>query len=285
MFLETRLTNERIRSQTDAGHWRGRVLRDYLVRHVQVAPDSVAIAASERGPALSYRALLERADRLALALLAHGIGPNDVVSVQLPNWPEFALLLLAIERIGAIMNPLTPILRERDLTRMLEIGGARALFVPGTFRGFDYARMAVELAAQIPSIRLVVVVDASAPSGAMSWSEFEGDPHKPIDARDKVWLDRLRPDANRVTELAFTSGTTGTPRGVLHTHNTAICTVGSTLHRQGLDGSSVIHVATPVGHNAGYFYGCGSRCRQARPWSCRTCGTPSKWCAWSNGNG
>jgi acyl-CoA synthetase (AMP-forming)/AMP-acid ligase II len=42
---------------------------------------------------------------------------------------------------------------------------------------------------------------------------------------------------------------------VLHTHNTAISTVGSTLRRQGLDRSSVVHVATPVGHNAGYFYG------------------------------
>jgi acyl-CoA synthetase (AMP-forming)/AMP-acid ligase II len=76
-----------------------------------------------------------------------------------------------------------------------------------------------------------------------------------VGERDRAWLERLRPDANTVTELAFTSGTTGVPKGVLHTHNTAVATVGSTMRRQGIDHTKVVHVVTPVGHNAGYFYG------------------------------
>ena len=252
MVFETRLTTARISSQTAAGYWTGRVLHDVVGRH---DAEHIALAATDRWPATSFRTLLDRADRLAIALLEHGLRPGDVISVQLPNWPEFVLLLLAIERIGAVMNPLTTILRERELARMLEIAGSRMLVVPRTFRGFDYTCMALDLAAQLPALRHVVVVDGMAEPGVVPWSALAGDTDAPLDAESRKWLDRLRPDANQVTELAFTSGTTGVPRGVLHTHNTAIATVGSTQRRQRIGHAGVVHVATPVGHNAGYFYG------------------------------
>lgn len=255
MFFETRLTSERIRAHVAAGHWLGRLLRDYVLEHAARDPAHLAIDGTGDRPALSYRALLERADRAALALLERGVRPGDVVSVQLPNWPEFVVLLLAIERIGAVMNPLTTILRERELAQMLALGQSRVLVVPGLFRGFDHAAMAAGLAARTPGLDSVIVVGPQAPPGALTWDAFLGDPERPLDPSDRAWLDRLRPDPNGVTELAFTSGTTGEPKGVLHTHNTAVATVGSTLRRQGLHPGSVVHVVTPVGHNSGYFYG------------------------------
>jgi cyclohexanecarboxylate-CoA ligase len=255
VFFETRLTTERIRAHTAAGHWRGRVLCDFVQEHAARAPEHPAIIGPGDRPALSYRALLEQADRAALALLERGVRPADVVSVQLPNWPEFVVLLLACERIGVVMNPLTPILRERELAQMLALGQSRVLVVPGAFRGFDHGQMAAKLAAQAPSLDTVIVCGPGAAPRTVTWDAFLGDRERPVDPRDRAWLDRLRPDPNAVTELAFTSGTTGEPKGVLHTHNTAVATVGSTLRRQGLHPGSVVHVASPVGHNSGYFYG------------------------------
>lgn len=254
MFFETRLTAERIARMTAAGYWRDHVLHDYVRQHAAARPNQIAMLATDRWPDVTYEKLLEWTDRLALRLLERGVRPGDVVSVQLPNWPEYVLLLLALERIGAVMNPLTTILRARDLAHMLSIGNSRMLVVPRTFRGFSHAAMAVDLASEVPSLREVIVVGSPLP-GTTGWDDLVDDTEQPVSSADRMWLERLRSDPNAPTELAFTSGTSGMPRGVLHTHNTALGTVGSTLRRQAISPASVVHVATPVGHNAGYFYG------------------------------
>ena len=66
-----------------------------------------------------------------------GIGPRDVISVQLPNWWEFAVIALAAFRVGAVVNPLMPIFREHELGYMLDFAEANLLVVPKLFSGFD----------------------------------------------------------------------------------------------------------------------------------------------------
>ena len=226
-----------------------------MVEHAAHAPHHLATIGLGQRKAITYVDLLERVDRASLALLERGVHPGDVVSVQLPNWPEYVVLLLAIERIGAVMNPLSTILRQHELGQMLGIADSRVFVVPDTFRGFDHATMAMELASITPSLNTVVVAGSHAPAGAVLWDDFLGELARPVDPRDRAWLDYFRPDANDVTELAFTSGTTGVPKGVLHTHNTAVSTVESTRRRQAVNSKSVVLIFTPVGHNAGYFYG------------------------------
>ena len=74
-----------------------------------------------------------------------GIGPRDVISVQLPNWWEFAVIALAAFRVGAIVNPLMPIFREHELGYMLDFAETKLLIVPKLFRGFDHEAMVVSL--------------------------------------------------------------------------------------------------------------------------------------------
>jgi cyclohexanecarboxylate-CoA ligase len=67
-----------------------------------------------------------------------GVVRNDIVACQLPNWWQFTVVYLACSRIGAVMNPLMHIFRERELSFMLKHGEAKVLIVPKVFRGFDY---------------------------------------------------------------------------------------------------------------------------------------------------
>lgn len=250
MFFETRLTTEHIRRNVAAGHWARAVLHDLLAGHAARTPEKPAVI--DRAGALSYRDLLAQVDRVALGLLELGVRPRDVVALQLPNWREFVVAFLAIERIGAVVNPITTILRHREVGEIIALGQPSALIVPDTFRGFGHADMALELQRDAPWLRHVIVV-GGAPPCAVPWERLAAEPWE--QRIDRRVLGYLRPDANDIGELAFTSGTTGQPKGVMHTHNTMLLAVGSTLRRQAIGPECVSLVFLPVGHNAGYFYG------------------------------
>jgi non-ribosomal peptide synthetase component E (peptide arylation enzyme) len=86
-------------------------------------------------------------DRLAAAaargLLGLGVRPGDVVAYQLPNWWEAAVVFLAAARLGAVVNPVLPMFRERELAFILRQSGASVLVIPGEFRGCDYPALVV----------------------------------------------------------------------------------------------------------------------------------------------
>ncbi|KND57041.1 Long-chain-fatty-acid-CoA ligase [Candidatus Paraburkholderia schumanniana] len=106
----------------------------------------------------TYREMASMADRIAIGLVRLGVGRNDVVSMQLPNWWQFTLTYLACSRIGAVLNPLMHIFRERELAFMLDHSESRVLIVPRVFRGFDFGQMATNLRADLPRLEHVVVV-------------------------------------------------------------------------------------------------------------------------------
>ncbi len=98
------------------------------------------------------------ADRIAVGLARLGVGRDDVVAAQLPNWWQFTLTYLACSRIGAVMNPLMHIFRERELSFMLKHGEAKVMIAPKTFRGFDFEAMVTGLQPSLPHLKHVVIV-------------------------------------------------------------------------------------------------------------------------------
>ena len=104
-------------------------------------------------------------ERAAGALRGLGVGRGDVVAVQLPNWWEFVVTALACGRIGAVVNPLMPIFRERELSYMLGFGDVKVLVVPKLFRGFDHEAMAEGMRAGLPKLEHVIVVDGAGENG------------------------------------------------------------------------------------------------------------------------
>jgi acyl-CoA synthetase (AMP-forming)/AMP-acid ligase II len=121
------------------------------------------------------------------------------------------------------------------------------IIVPREFRGYDYPAMVERLRGDWPDLAHVLVVDGP------SWREFLDTPWE--ERRDPAELSALRPDPNDVTLVIFTSGTTGEPKGVMHTHNTLMAANAPLPGRLGVGPHSVIHMASTFAHLTGFLYG------------------------------
>lgn len=249
MGFETILSQELIERYTEGGYWRGAVITDFLDEAADRTPTKTAFVDPRRS--VTYAELKAETDRCALGLLETGIEPGDVVSFQVPNWIEFVVLHLALTRIGAVSNPLIPIYRQREVGFMVALAESKLIVVPSQFRDFDYHAMMTELLPELPSVQRVYAIDAK--DGQDSWDEFMATPWE--ERRDPAELAALRPDANDVTLLIFTSGTTGEPKGVMHTHNTLTAANQPIPARMGLTDESVIHMASTFAHLTGFLYG------------------------------
>ncbi len=238
------------------GFWHDRTINDSLDACVAQCPDKLALTAVqvETGNVqrFTYRELARMADRIAVGLTRLGVGKNDIVACQLPNWWQFTLTYLACSRIGAVMNPLMHIFRERELSFMLKHGEAKVMIVPKTFRGFDFEKMVTDLQPSLPDLKHVVVVGGQ---GANSFEALLSGPAWE-DANDaQQILARHRPGPDDVTQLIYTSGTTGEPKGVMHSANTVMANIVPYAQRLRLDAEDVVLMASPMAHQTGFMYG------------------------------
>ena len=238
------------------GFWPDRTINDELDACVASCPDQLALTAvqGETGATtrFTYRELAAMADRVAVGLSRLGVGRNDIVACQLPNWWQFTVVYLACSRIGAVMNPLMHIFRERELSFMLKHGEAKVLIVPQRFRGFDFEAMAQGLQPSLPYLKHIVVVGGA---GANSFEALLSGPawEDAPDARDI--LSRHRPGPDDVTQIIYTSGTTGEPKGVMHSANTVMANIIPYARRLQLDAEDVVLMASPMAHQTGFMYG------------------------------
>ena len=238
------------------GFWHDRTINDDLDACVAAHPDKLALTAVqvETGAVtrFTYAELARMADRIAVGLTRLGVGRNDIVACQLPNWWQFTLTYLACSRIGAVVNPLMHIFRERELSFMLRHGEAKLVIAPKTFRGFDFEAMVTGLQPSLPDLRHVVVVGGT---GANSFEALLSGPEweKAFDAQDI--LTRHRPGPDDVTQLIYTSGTTGEPKGVMHSANTVMANIIPYAQRLALGADDVVLMASPMAHQTGFMYG------------------------------
>jgi acyl-CoA synthetase (AMP-forming)/AMP-acid ligase II len=182
-------------------------------------------------------------ERLAGHLVARDVRGGDVVSWQLPNWWEAAIVHHAALRIGAIPNPLNQIFRARELSFVLAEARPGVLVVPQSFRGFDHASVATRLAAEIGFE--VIVARGSAP-GATSLDELLAEPAAALPWEGDPSLPAL---------LLYTSGTTSDPKGVLHSHETLLYEITSLATVHAITSADRYLGGSPVTHIAGLVYG------------------------------
>ncbi|MDE2596960.1 MAG: AMP-binding protein [Sphingomonadales bacterium] len=243
------------------GLWDERTLADMAQAQAEADPDFVAFVEGESR--MTRAELLAEATALAAALHARGLRPGDVVAFQVPNWREAAAINLAAVMAGLIVNPIVPIYRDHEVTLMLGDCGAKALFVAASFRGYDYAAMAQRVRASLPGLAHVFTVRGE---GADDYAALVGEGRGQAFARPRV-------DPLGVKMVLYTSGTTGRPKGVLHSHVTLARIVATSAAHWGMASGEATLMPSPVTHISGFANGleipliCGTRTVLMESWN------------------
>jgi acyl-CoA synthetase (AMP-forming)/AMP-acid ligase II len=190
-----------------------------------------------------YRATLgatyDTARRLASGLRARGIGPGDVVAFQLPNWMEAAVTFWGCALVGAAVAPIVHFYGPKEVGFILRQSKARFLVTAAAFGHLDYLATLESLRPSLDALEDVAVV------GAASFDALVD--HDPIAAPAPV-------DPDTPAVIAYTSGTTADPKGVVHTHRSIV----AEIHQLGdiqAAGDRATLVGAPVGHGIGMLAG------------------------------
>ncbi|MGB3069900.1 MAG: AMP-binding protein [Ottowia sp.] len=200
--------------------------------------------------------------RLASALWQEGYRPGDVIAFQTPNWHESAFIDVAAALLGLVVCPIVTIYRDREVELILSDSRAKGIFIAEHFRGFDFAGMMARLQPGLPALQHVWTVRGTGPNDLRVL--LDGAPQPPAE-----WP-VISPDAVKL--VLYTSGTTGHPKAVLHTHNTLIRATLMCASHWGIAEGDTTLMPSPVTHVTGFshalempFYG-GTRCVLMEKW-------------------
>lgn len=241
----TRLTDEMVARYTASGQWSGVTIADRARDWADRTPDAVAVIGG--GSTLTYQELFDAATALARTFISHGLRPGDVVSFQLPNWHEAVIINIAAALTGVIVNPIVPIYRDAEVGFILNDARTRVLFIPDALRSISYIDMIERLRAGLPNLEHVVLVRAERP-GYASFEDWRAP-----GGSDDIGFPVVDPNAIKL--VLYTSGTTGVPKGVLHSHNTLGAEIDAFAAYRSLTAADIVFMPSPVTHIAGYLYG------------------------------
>ncbi|WP_158881420.1 (2,3-dihydroxybenzoyl)adenylate synthase [Amycolatopsis anabasis] len=217
-----------------AGHWAGQPLDVLLRDGARDHPDRIALV-DAAGSRWSYAELDARADRVAAGLHGLGLRAGDRIVVQLPNIPEFVVLIFGLLRIGALPVLALPAHRESEIAPLCELSEAVA-YVIADFdeAGYDYRALARSVRKSVPSVEHVLVV---------------GDPEEFTALPEAEPIALAAPDPGEVALFLLSGGTTGTPKLIPRTHNDYLYNARESARVCGLGEHTVYLVALPAAHN------------------------------------
>ncbi|MGY4101897.1 class I adenylate-forming enzyme family protein [Nocardia sp. R16R-3T] len=240
--------------------WQPRSLGEWLLACADEFGDRPLVITDER--TLTYRETAELATRLADGLVALGIRPGDHIGVLMANYPDFVPVKFAVALAGAVAVPLNFLYRAEELAYVLEQSDCRVLITMTGFAGLDYLAMLDEITpgwetidrdkSRLPQLHTVIQLstDGRERAGVLTVDELAlvGTRHAGVTAGIQV-------NPADVGDILYTSGTTGSPKGVLITHDAVLRTgYASALTRAFADGRRILF-SLPCYHMFGYVEG------------------------------
>lgn len=216
----------------DAGLWRGDTLYTLLQRLAAARPGAFALRDGSRR--LAWRELLGLVDAIAADLAAAGLKRGERVAAWLPNRVEAVAIFLACSRQGFVFNSLHRNYTVAEIVELLGRTRAAALFAQPLYGADAKTADIFAAAADVPSLRRVY----SLSEGTAFASAGSGGPLPPVDRN---------PD--KIVYLAFTSGTTGSPKGVMHSDNTLLANGRAMVADWHHDEHTVLLSLSPLSHH------------------------------------
>jgi fatty-acyl-CoA synthase len=222
------------------------MLEDTVARH----PDRIAIIYQDRK--YTYQEFQAAVNSFAQALINLGLSREDKLGLLLPDWPEYSIALYACAKLGVIVSPMNPLYRKMEVLTVLNHLEAKALIIPEEWRDFRFVDLLGEVRKEIPSLQHILVKGKPG-EGMLSFDELLSfDWGKKFGPGFlKKYLTENPVEADDLLEIAYTSGTTGRPKGVVETHNTRMLhSVGIAERTKASEKDAWLNM-TPLFHTTG----------------------------------
>jgi acyl-CoA synthetase (AMP-forming)/AMP-acid ligase II len=228
------------------GFWTDDTLGSVFAAAMAATPDAPVVFRSDARPFRGTIAdLAARSALVAGALAADGVGPGDVVAFQAPNWIEAAATFIGAALAGASVVPIVHFYGRKEVTYVLADAQPSVVACSHSFRGIEHAATIGALRANLPDVKRWVVIGGDAP-GFTPFDDWIAD----VEPRP----DAVAVDPDDVALVAYTSGTTADPKGVIHTHRTILSEVRQ-LGELRATGDRPLLTGAPIGHGIGLLGG------------------------------
>ncbi len=232
-----------------SGAWPDERFGSCVADHCAKNPDAEAVVDRKGLRRVTFAELERLSNQFANWLVNHGIEQGDVVSVQLPNSLEATVIAVGANKAGVIINPMMTVYRGKELRHILTKTQAKAIFIPGIYRGFSHPELLSQIQQGLQHDLQVVQIDIpdDDADGPADWiNSLQNWPDQPCDRK---------PSASDVSVILFTSGTEAAPKAVMHTDQTLNSNYRSIWNSFEMGDREVIWTPSPVGHSSGFNYG------------------------------
>ncbi|MCL4423824.1 MAG: AMP-binding protein [Actinobacteria bacterium] len=231
------------------GYWQGRTFAQEI--ESWAARDSAKVALIDSKHRFSYGDLASRSATAACRLRSLGLCRGERILVQLPNRWELVMLTLACWRAGMVPVMALPAHRRHELSHVAALGEVSAIATSDHYRGFDHQRLAFDVAAEISSVRHVLIAGGSAQPGATSLSSLlAAEANRQYRASSELVEPSLGEVSSQDIALFLLSGgTTGLPKLIPRTHDDYLYNARCCAEATGITSSSVYLVVLPASHN------------------------------------
>jgi acyl-CoA synthetase (AMP-forming)/AMP-acid ligase II len=242
-FTPRETDEEHARRYVEEGYWRDESLGELLGAGLREAAAQPFVVFSERKP---YRGTLGEVDdlarRVAMGLRARGLSAGDPIAFQLPNWVEAAATFWAVTYLGAVVVPIVHFYGPKEVGYILRKTRVKALITADRFAHQDFLANIDSLRPDLPDLEWVAVVGERGSAGDLAFTDLVAD--APLDAPARV-------DPRSPALVAYTSGTTSDPKGVVHSHRTINAEIHQLSGMQSGRDTPPMIVGAPVGHGIG----------------------------------